>query len=51
MKVLINSPITASFTFDQIEPVLTGGVVAAYSITLTEEDNRTVLTKKLIYNP
>ena len=37
-------PITASFTFDQIEPVLTG-LVAAYSITLTEEDNRTVLTK------
>ncbi|WP_159820337.1 FecR family protein [Colwellia sp. 20A7] len=37
-------PITASFTFDQIDSVLSG-LVAAYPIKLTEEVNRTVITK------
>jgi len=37
-------PITASFTFDQIDSVL-AGLVAAYPIKLTEEVNRTVITK------
>lgn len=37
-------PITASFTFEQIDSVL-AGLVAAYPITLTEEETRTVLIK------
>ncbi len=37
-------PITASFTFKQIDQML-AGLAAAYPITLTEEDTRNVLTK------
>ena len=38
-------PITASFTFEQIEPMLEG-LAAAYPIALTHEANRSVLTHK-----
>jgi transmembrane sensor len=43
-KSLNELPITASFTFDQIDQML-AGLSAAYSITLTEEDTRNILTK------
>ncbi|XPF92539.1 FecR family protein [Colwellia sp. RE-S-Sl-9] len=39
-----NLPITASFTFKQIDQML-AGLAAAYSITFIEEENRNVLTK------
>lgn len=40
-----NLTITASFTFDQIDQVL-AGLASAYPITLTEENDRRVLTKQ-----
>lgn len=39
-----NLPITASFTFDQIDSVL-AGLAGAYPIKLTEKVNRTLITK------
>lgn len=38
-------PITASFTFEQIEPML-DGLASAYPITLTHEATRSVLTEE-----
>lgn len=44
-KSLKELPITASFTFEQIDQML-AGLAVAYPIILTEEDTRNILTKQ-----